>query len=695
LKFLQSKTSSIDSVINNTILAPTNILVLNNNDNETQLLCDLCNTAGYVCPASDVTRAIAFLEKIDFHVLIVDQALANYMLLKGLFKALTSVIITGNNLEKLEELANEWPENRYTDYVISPYRKENHKDFLRALHIAIDHSKLKLELQNLHQVTELNEVEMKEAFVQIKEIKSFINDSVISELEKRLAIEAKYKGFLKEKQKIYDILKRLYLANDVTKLLDISHDIKELLKAQSISLYILDENETLGKFLKPLVWDNHILSHPEIAKHTVLLDSHDFAAYTAVDGGAVRAIDFTLEKGFSKRYREQLKFPLECILSVPIKHDTDVIGVLEVYNKISKNKSDENFFTLEDQEILQKISEHISIAITKLNLIQYDPLTGLLRPDPFIEKVILKLKSESKRQQEAISYAMVMGDVDWFKNYNDRNGHEAGNDLLKDLAEVLKSSIREVDLLCRYGGEEFLFFMSNIGSREEALVITERIRKNVEKFYFEFQESQPRNNLTMSFGITNFTKARFKSLDAIDKNEIKKIANEADLAMSEAKGKRISGDKPPGEKDAVLTKNRICIYYKRSPDDQKVKDVIMPYTEIYAQERRKHQRFFTSTILICKINGVPYVSKTINLSLGGAKISTEKPLNKDDVFDIILLLGNKACQCDALVLYSERESGNLPYHHSGLRFGALTFNDRKVLEDYFTALSTATPATSQ
>jgi len=690
---LQNKTSAVDLTPNNTSLSHTNILILNSNYDETELLSDLCSAAGTVLPASDVTKAIAFIENTDIHVLVVDQALANYMLLKGLFKALTCVIITGENLEKLEELANEWPENRYTDYVISPFRKENHKDFLRALHMAIDHSKLKIELQNLRRVTELSEVQMREAFVQINEIKSVINDSVVTELEKRLAIEAKYKGFLKEKQKIYDILKRLYLANDVTKLLDISHDIKDLVKAKSISLYILDENETLGKFLKPLVWDNHILSHPEIAKHTVLIDSQDFAAYIAIQGETIRESDFTQEKGFSKRYREQLKFPLECILSVPIKHDTEVIGVLEAYNKQTRNNSDKSEFTTEDQEILQKICEHISIAINKLNLIQYDPLTGLLRPDPFIDKVILKLKSESKRQQEDVSYAMVMGDVDWFKNYNDRHGHEAGNNLLRDLAEVLKSSIREEDLLCRYGGEEFLFFMSNIVSREEALVITERIRKNVEKFYFEFQEFQPRKNLTMSFGITNFTKARFTSVDTIDKNEIKKIANEADLAMSEAKGKRISGDEAHEEGEAAQIKNRICVYYKRSPEDTKVKDVIMPYTEIYAQERRKHQRFFTSTILIYKIDGVPFVSKTINLSLGGAKISTEKALNKDDVFNITLLLGNKACQCEALVVYSERESGNLPFFHSGLRFGALTYNDRKVLDGYFEALSTETPAT--
>ena len=144
----------------------------------------------------------------------------------------------------------------------------------------------------------------------------------------------------------------------------------------------------------------------------------------------------------------------------------------------------------------------MAIAMAKLNLIQYDPLTGLLRPEPFFEKVLQKVNALSKRRREEGSMALVMGDVDWFKAYNDRNGHEAGNKLLRELAHVLKLSIREEDLICRYGGEEFLFFLMGVKSVEEAALLTERIRKNVEDHYFELQEFQPRGNLTMSFGVT-------------------------------------------------------------------------------------------------------------------------------------------------------------------------------------------------
>ncbi|MCK7518371.1 MAG: GGDEF domain-containing protein [Ignavibacteriales bacterium] len=102
----------------------------------------------------------------------------------------------------------------------------------------------------------------------------------------------------------------------------------------------------------------------------------------------------------------------------------------------------------------------MAIAMAKLNLIQYDPLTGLLRPEPFFEKVLQKINGLSKRRREEGAMALVMGDVDWFKAYNDRNGQEAGNRLLRELGHVLKLAIREEDLICRYGGEEFLFFLT-------------------------------------------------------------------------------------------------------------------------------------------------------------------------------------------------------------------------------------------
>lgn len=665
-----------------------NILILNGNASESDRLKELCREEGIVYTAADIQTATFLLDSLKFNILIADLKLSDPQVFQNLFGSATSILITGKEEDKIKSLLHRWTQDYYTDFFLFPFPDKETSAFLRTLRKAADYSLLRKEVETLQDSKNQNHLKLKEAFSEIKEIKSIIQASIVKEMEKRIAVEAKYLGFRKKKQKIEDILKRIYLANDVTSLLDIVYDIKDIVQAESISIYLIDENETLGKYLKPLVWDNAFLSHPDFSKHVVLMDAQDFAASVVKTAQEIVSSDPHSDKRLSARYVRQLKTPLKSILSVPIMHDKDVIGVLEVYNKDMNGKASPQGFVPEDSRVMLRLCEHISIAITKLNLIQYDALTGLLRPDPFFEKVIQKLKSESKRWQEDLSYALVMGDVDWFKNYNDRNGHEAGNKLLRELAKVLKGSIRDEDFLCRYGGEEFLVFLTGIKDTKEAFNFTERIRKNVEEYYFEHQEFQPKNNLTMSLGITTFKKEKFETPESITKTELKKITNEADMALAEAKGKKAFFADGKGIQKVSPTKNKICMYYKKHPEEPKKADIILPYKETFEREKRKSRRFYTSNVLIYKKQDSPTVTKTINLSLGGAKISTNARLDPDESFDLILVLGDKACQCKGEVRYSEKANGNFPCYYSGIKFRELSLGNRQALENYFTNLST-------
>ncbi len=655
-------------------------LILNPNREEIELLTKLCEPLGSVLSSTTLERTIFLLETINFNVALVDSSLANYSSLKGLFKKTTSILITGKEEKKIQEIIKEWPANRYLDYLVLSFPDQDKNGYLRTIKTAIEHSQLKTEVENLLNSKELAELKFQEVYSKVREIKSFISKNLLEELKKRIFLESKYFGFQKEKKKIEKILRRLYTANDVSSLLDITNDIKELVRAGGITIYILEENETIGKYLKPLVWDDAFLSHPEFSKHIALLESQEFASFAARYGQEVNLADISADRRMSKRYAEQLKAPLKNILCVLIMHEREVIGVLEVYNKTIAGEVVKEGFSMEDQQILRGLSEHISIAMTKLNLIQYDALTGLLRPDPFFEKVIQKIESQSKRRQEEGAYAMVMGDVDWFKDYNDRNGHEAGNRLLRKLAKVLKMSIREEDLLCRYGGEEFLFFLTGVKNIEEACSLTERIRKNVEENYFEFQEFQPKNNLTMSFGVTLFPKGRLDSLPSVTKNELKATANEADMALAEAKGKKHGSLKGKDIDEKPLNKNKVCVYIKGKTG------FIKPYTEKFFEEKRKFERYYASTIVIYKENNVHKVTKTINLSLGGAKIPSEKELPLEKTIDLILILGNKASQFKGDVIYSERGGAESSAFYTGLKFKDISLEDKRNLEDYFFSL---------
>jgi len=95
-----------------------------------------------------------------------------------------------------------------------------------------------------------------------------------------------------------------------------------------------------------------------------------------------------------------------------------------------------------------------------------------------------------------------MADIDDFKKYNDTYGHPEGNKVLKSLANILRSNIREVDIVARYGGEEFIIILPE-ANREEAKKIAERIRSKVEKCNFADEKNHLERKITISLGITS------------------------------------------------------------------------------------------------------------------------------------------------------------------------------------------------
>ncbi|MHB8094711.1 MAG: diguanylate cyclase [Candidatus Aminicenantales bacterium] len=660
------------------------ICILNPNSIEAEALVELCAKYGDVERFSTVEEASDGGRLSGFGIAVIDLDLAGAPVLKGALDKRTGIILTGRDERALQAGSGDWSPEYYVDTFRSPLPFAGEDRFRGILERALSHVRLKAEVEALQNSLSLNESKVREVYSEIKEIKGLINENFIKELERRVSIEAKYIWFRKERQRVEKILRKIYAANDVSSLLDIITDIKEIVQAGGTTIYIMDKNESLGRYLKPLVWDDAFLTHTESSKYIALLDSQDFAAAVARFGQDINITDLSFDRRMSRRYAEHLKTPLKSLMAVPIMHDNVVIGVVEVYNKMAAGGPGRDGFTRQDQEILRGLSEHIAIAMAKLNLIQYDALTGLLRPDPFFEKVLQKVNSRSKRRTEEGAYALAMGDVDWFKNYNDRNGHEAGNKLLRELAGILKLSIREEDLLCRYGGEEFLFLLTGVESLEEACLLTDRIRKNVDDHYFEAQEFQPRNNLTMSFGVAFFPREQRESLSPVTKADLKLLANEADLAMAEAKGKKAPEMGPGDTDERILTKNKVCCFTRESLEERQGGS-IRTYRETSYREKRKYERYPASTTLMLRDNGGFKVTKTVNLSAGGAKILSDARLPTSRTIELVLVLGNKAGILKSDIIYSEKANKESPYYYSGLKFKDLGPSEHKILQDYFLA----------
>jgi diguanylate cyclase (GGDEF)-like protein len=97
-------------------------------------------------------------------------------------------------------------------------------------------------------------------------------------------------------------------------------------------------------------------------------------------------------------------------------------------------------------------------------------------------------------------FSLVISDIDFFKRVNDTFGHDAGDCLLKSIADVLQESIREFDIVARWGGEEFLFLLPEIDA-EGAVILAERIRKRIEEQTYFYGNTELR--ATMTFGVSS------------------------------------------------------------------------------------------------------------------------------------------------------------------------------------------------
>ncbi len=663
-------------------MAQINILVYVSSVEQALRVVRLCEKEYLPVVANSFEEVPPLLKNYDCWAVVIDSGFADYDRWKDIITPDCSVIILGREEAEVYRNLLTWPAYHHLEYVLETASQPLEPILNQILKIAINHSRIKREWTQLQQTVALNSTSAREVFREIAEIKRLINENYLRELERRISLEARYVWSQRERWKIENIVRKIYSANDVSSLLGVVPDIKDLLQAQGLTIYLIEESETLGKHLKPIIWDDTFITHPETFKYVARLEAPDFAAAVARHGQEVNISDLTYDKRFSLRYQHNLKTPLKSILAVPIIYEEQVIGVIELYNKCIMDSLVPEGFSREDQQILRGLSEHVGIAMTKLNLIQYDALTGLLRAEPFFDRILQKVNSMSKRKIEEGAFAMVMGDVDWFKHYNDRNGHEAGNRLLQELAAILKQSVRENDLICRYGGEEFLFFLSGVTTLEEACQLTERIRKNVEDHYFPYEEFQPRNNLTMSFGVTVFPHKKIEDDGQLTREDLKHLVHECDLALAEAKGKETWRLPPSEAQSRPATKNMVVAYSRDWERENHLRPTVT-YQEKLFREKRHFQRHYTSTILMYRDDGQLRVCKTINLSLGGAKVLSERPLPASGTMEVILILGKKAHPLKGEVVYSEKASPDSGTFYTGLKFKELSGDDFQILENYF------------
>lgn len=215
-------------------------------------------------------------------------------------------------------------------------------------------------------------------------------------------------------------------------------------------------------------------------------------------------------------------------IAVPLLKDNNVLGVLNIESKVDLQ------LTENDVNVLNTLAGSIAVAIDNARLhaevklmALTDVVSGLANRRAFDETLYAEITRASRYSQPI---SLIIIDLDSFKEYNDKWGHPAGDIRLREIADLLRSNVRDPDLAARYGGEEFALILPNT-SKGGALRLAERLRQSAE-------DSAPQKangnhhiaGYTISLGVATYPD------DAASMDELLLMADNAEL-MAKRLGK--------------------------------------------------------------------------------------------------------------------------------------------------------------
>jgi|SRR5579863_260790 len=218
------------------------------------------------------------------------------------------------------------------------------------------------------------------------------------------------------------------------------------------------------------------------------------------------------------------------ILCVPIVSKKKTLGVLEMINRL-----DGEPFSQDDADLLLKLVDQAAIALERSSLYQKmsdlavtDDLTKLFN-FRYLDRILDNEIRRSQRYGSTVS--LVFLDMDHFKNVNDRHGHLYGSKVLVEMGHLLIRNLRDVDIVARYGGDEFVAVLPQT-SVATTRKIVDRIQEAVRKTEF-LKDSGFRMKLSASFGIAGFPE------HAKNKTDLIRLADKAMYRAKESGRDRI------------------------------------------------------------------------------------------------------------------------------------------------------------
>lgn len=278
---------------------------------------------------------------------------------------------------------------------------------------------------------------------------------------------------------------------------------------------VRDERESIESFLRQLSGrlaefdidlKKSLQFHNETLEHNAEINGVISSEMLALDDEIEAIKDFEILKSAIQSRMVVIRNKLDSVLEKSSVAQGSSYLLVEQLNSKVKNLESET------QALREQLEKQKKETFT-------DALTSLPNRYAYDERIRLEI---ARFKRNLTPFCLMVWDVDFFKKINDSYGHAAGDRVLKVISELLRKSLREVDYVGRYGGEEFVGILPDT-SNAQALVVAEKLRKNIESCEFHFREK--RVVVTASCGV-----AQISSVDT-DKT----LFERADSALYKAK----------------------------------------------------------------------------------------------------------------------------------------------------------------
>jgi diguanylate cyclase (GGDEF)-like protein/putative nucleotidyltransferase with HDIG domain len=249
-----------------------------------------------------------------------------------------------------------------------------------------------------------------------------------------------------------------------------------------IVIYVSGANESYNKFIFLFI----------IISYTIEYDIKTGLVIASISAGVIVLMDFIFGSNASVNLQFENDLALIAMFFL-------VAWTLGFYVKLEKS--------------------HIQGLIDYANM---DGLTGAYNHRYFYENIEV-LCDDSKKNNTKLSLLMI--DLDYFKKYNDMYGHSKGDELLKEITKIIRDQLREKDILCRYGGDEFCIILPKT-DKEKASSVANNIREAVYNYDCFGKECLKNGNMTLSIGVSTYNN---------ETDSCKELIENADMALYRAK----------------------------------------------------------------------------------------------------------------------------------------------------------------